>query len=156
MKPEKHKIGDTTISVFRSSLEDEIREFLGLADEMVDVVAELADRGEWIRKKDCQGVMGIQEQTAIAEVRDAAKALEWRLNDAIREIKEGPTVGHRFSAAEQKGDGLEMSKGVVTRVWAEGGTVYMQIELVTSLNNIYEVARCEVSDEVLKDLRRTR
>lgn len=102
METEKHRIGNTTISIFRLSLDEEVLEFYDLADEMIDALSELADRAESILKKDFQGILGSEEKGAISEVKSASIILRFMLARAMGKIKTGPAVGHRFNIAEQK------------------------------------------------------
>jgi hypothetical protein len=98
----KMKIGNTTISVFRLSLNDELLEFYDLADEAADFMAEIGDRARAIRGKDFQGVLGVEEQVALAEVEAAADNLEQLLINVRRQIATGPTVGHLFEERRKK------------------------------------------------------
>ena len=85
METEKHRIGNTTISIFRLSLDEEVLEFYDLADEMIDALSELADRAESILKKDFQGILGSEEKGAISEVKSASIILRFMLARFIRE-----------------------------------------------------------------------
>ena len=147
METEKHRIGNTTISIFRLSLDEEVLEFYDLADEMIDALSELADRAESILKKDFQGILGSEEKGAISEVKSASIILRFMLARAAGEAAPGgyPAAGREggeMNDNELKQQIKDTIKDVSELYWNDAAkTESVKFEILQAIDHLWRAVK---------------